>query len=295
VPTGHTRLWRRGAVYHFRCKIPGDLLGHYAPRIEIKFSLKTTDRREAERRVRLESVKLDQEFAALRRNGTAASADPAPKALTDELIGEMASEWAGQILRGDEAVRIQGLNDTAFADRVTEYDQMERLLREAVSRGKLTEFEVESALVVRGIKMPRKDTEDYQQLLYAYNKVGFDVVQKLKARHRGEPVESPKAPSPADNTAGAVTLDGVLKRWAAERKPPGKTLEDWERAVRRFAAVHGEALPVVQINGAMWPDSRMHSSDGKAVKTTEKYLAAVSALLEWAVGADLIEVNPGEV
>jgi hypothetical protein len=34
-------------------------------------------------------------------------------------------------------------------------------------------------------------------------------------------------------------------------------------------------------------------TDGKAVKTTEKYLAAVSALLEWAVGADLIEVNMG--
>jgi hypothetical protein len=34
-------------------------------------------------------------------------------------------------------------------------------------------------------------------------------------------------------------------------------------------------------------------ADGKAVKTTEKYLAAVSALLEWAVGADLIEVNAG--
>jgi len=28
----------------------------------------------------------------------------------------MASEWAGDILRGDEAVRIQGLNDVAFAD-----------------------------------------------------------------------------------------------------------------------------------------------------------------------------------
>jgi hypothetical protein len=108
-------------------------------------------------------------------------------------------------------------------------------------------LEVE-ALVARGIKMPRKDTEDYRRLLYAYNKVGFDVVQKLKARHRGEPVESPKVPPPVDKAvANSVTLDGVLKRWAAERKPIGRTLEDWERAVRRFAAVHGEALPVAQI------------------------------------------------
>ena len=69
MPTGYTRLWRCGSTYYFRCKIPEDLLAHHAPRIEIKFSLKTTDRREAERRVRLESVKLDQEFAALRRKG----------------------------------------------------------------------------------------------------------------------------------------------------------------------------------------------------------------------------------
>jgi hypothetical protein len=189
---------------------------------------------------------------------------------------------------------MQGLSDAAFADRAAEYEQIERLLREAVSRGNFTTVEVEGALVARGITVPRKDTEDYRRLLYAYNKAGFDVVQKLKARHRDEPVESPKAPMPAEKSADPVTLDGVLKRWAAERKPIGRTLEDWERAVRRFAAVHGDALPVAQIKrGHMARFKDALVTDGKAVKTTEKYLAAVSALLEWAVGADLIEVNMG--
>lgn len=71
-------------------------------------------------------------------------------------------------------------------------------------------------------------------------------------------------------------------------------MEDWERAARRFAAVHGDALPVAQIKrGHMARFKDALVTDGKAVKTTEKYLAAVSALLEWAVGADLIEVNVG--
>jgi hypothetical protein len=116
--------------------------------------LKTTDRREAKQRV--ESVKSDQEFAAPRRNDASVAAAPQP--LTYELIAEMASEWAGQILRGDEAVRIQGFND---ADRPAESDQMEHVLREAVSRGKLIAFEVERALISRGITVPRNDTQDY--------------------------------------------------------------------------------------------------------------------------------------
>ena len=66
--SGHTRLWRRGAAYYFRAKVPVDLLKQYSPRREIKFTLNTNDRADAERRVRLESVKLDEEFAAL-RNG----------------------------------------------------------------------------------------------------------------------------------------------------------------------------------------------------------------------------------
>jgi hypothetical protein len=69
----------------------------------------------------------------------------------------------GWVLRGDEAVRIQGLGDAAFAERAAEYDQMGRLLREAVSRGNFTAVEVESALVARGITVPRKDTEDYRR------------------------------------------------------------------------------------------------------------------------------------
>ena len=125
--------------------------------------MKTTDRHEAKQRV--ESVKSDQEFAAPRRNDASVAAAPQP--LTDELIAEMASELAGQVLRGDEAVRIQGFDD---ADRRAESDQMERVLREGVSCGKVIAFEVEGAA----------------------------------------PAESRKAPASAAAPIDAVTLDGVL-------------------------------------------------------------------------------------
>jgi hypothetical protein len=77
MPTGHTRLRVRGAAYYFRCKIPADLLAHYAPRGEIKFSLKTNDRREAERRVRSEAVYASS-ISSLRRCGVAGGWSCAP-------------------------------------------------------------------------------------------------------------------------------------------------------------------------------------------------------------------------
>jgi hypothetical protein len=110
--SGHTRLWRRGATYYFRAKVPQDLLKHYSPKRELKFSLDTRDRSEAVRRVRVESVKLDQEFAAL-RNGTSLhlkrTADLSPAQI--EAIG---STWLAGWLEHDEEARSRGLSGEEF-------------------------------------------------------------------------------------------------------------------------------------------------------------------------------------
>ncbi|MGW8207281.1 MAG: DUF6538 domain-containing protein, partial [Hyphomicrobiaceae bacterium] len=63
----HPRLHRRGSVYYFRAKIPSDLLLQYAPARERIASLRTSNAREAIERVRVESVKFDQEMAEARR------------------------------------------------------------------------------------------------------------------------------------------------------------------------------------------------------------------------------------
>jgi hypothetical protein len=52
---------------HFHRRIPKDLLAVYAPKLSIKFSLKTKDKRKAEQQARIETVKVDQEFEAHRR------------------------------------------------------------------------------------------------------------------------------------------------------------------------------------------------------------------------------------
>ncbi|SFH55306.1 hypothetical protein SAMN05216299_12159 [Nitrosospira sp. Nsp14] len=54
-------VFNRNGTYHFRRRIPKDLLSLYSSS-QIVFSLKTKDRKEADRLARVESFKLDQEF-----------------------------------------------------------------------------------------------------------------------------------------------------------------------------------------------------------------------------------------
>ena len=60
--TGHPRLHRRGAVYYLRASIPTDLCSLIGRR-EVWRSLKTADKAEALRRVRVASVEFDREMA----------------------------------------------------------------------------------------------------------------------------------------------------------------------------------------------------------------------------------------
>ncbi len=55
--------------YYFRRKIPQDLVSHYR-KAEIKKSLRTSNRRDAERLARIEGIRLDTEFATIRGEST---------------------------------------------------------------------------------------------------------------------------------------------------------------------------------------------------------------------------------
>jgi hypothetical protein len=67
------RLFKRGNAFFIRVRIPRDLQDLYAAtgrRSEICETLKTGDRREAERRCRRRGAEIDQEFARAGGSGT---------------------------------------------------------------------------------------------------------------------------------------------------------------------------------------------------------------------------------
>src|SRR4051812_12500014 len=101
-----TRLVRRGAVYYFRARIPTDLQSHYARKREVVESLKTKDKREAERLVRLKSVELNARFDAIRRNRSTLPMTT----MSDAEIEHIVAKATASRLGADEASRAAGLS-----------------------------------------------------------------------------------------------------------------------------------------------------------------------------------------
>ena len=95
---------RKGSSkWYFRAKIPADLREHYGKN-EIVFSLRTSDLREAIRKERLESLKLDQEFLDARRY----IKTEVRTTLTELEIERLSALWYHQLMEEDEEGRFQG-------------------------------------------------------------------------------------------------------------------------------------------------------------------------------------------
>jgi len=106
---GHTRLYRRGAVYYHRAVIPKDIADTY-PKAEETFSLKTKDYTEAVRRVRIEAVRVDRNFEAHRRRLEAENA-PCVDHLTIEQLKTIKQAYLRHLLEEDEEVRLDGFEE----------------------------------------------------------------------------------------------------------------------------------------------------------------------------------------
>src|SRR5215470_10533645 len=67
--TGATmeHIIKRGSTYHFRRRIPADLIDAHNGKREITYSLQTKDRAQAAEAARRASVRLDEEWARMRR------------------------------------------------------------------------------------------------------------------------------------------------------------------------------------------------------------------------------------
>ena len=97
---GHTRLYRRGAVYYHRAVVPQDIVATYG-KPEETFSLKTRDYSEAVRRVRIAAVEVDRKFdehrlKLARQNG------PVLQELTPEQVATIKSTYLHHLLDEDE-------------------------------------------------------------------------------------------------------------------------------------------------------------------------------------------------
>lgn len=279
----HPRLTKRGRMYWIRAKVPADLKAHYAPKTEIIYSLKTSDPREALEKVRIESVKVDQEFATARRK---LSAD-LRTSLSDNEIERLAAIHFHMIMEEDEELRMEGANEAdlyasvakqveAAGGRVNfsmpetlaefglsqrEYDRIgealdfiEPDLRQALARGdtSIVRDDVDELLNSNGIKLAN-NSPAYRKLSFAVLKASLKALEAQKKRQQGEPVDTPPAPAPFLTVVSSTAddenppLSVIFDRWRMERKPPAKTVSDFGTYVRRFREINGD-VPIKNIN-----------------------------------------------
>lgn len=263
---GHTRLYRRGAVYYHRAAIPKDIADTY-PKAEETFSLKTKDHAEALRRVRVEAVRVDQKFAAHRRRLEAQNA-PCVEHLTPEQLKTIKQVYLHHLLEEDEEIRLDGFEEpeaikageetqeydprASFEERQELIEDMDAVTRGNLARGKQDEFfkgEAEEVLSWEGIEVRLSArSPDWRKVVRALQEASVEAAQGKRKRNEGDVVPTPQEPSQqllkASSAASAPLLSDAFERWA-EQKALGnrwtaKAKNDYRNWLTLFIEVCGD-------------------------------------------------------
>jgi integrase len=259
------RLFKRGNAFFIRVRIPRDLQDLYAAtgrRSEICETLKTRDRREAERRCRRRGAEIDQEFAQRRKARDAASQEPTSRRLDliaqrlyREEVTDQGVAFHDQMMRDpDEAEEALGIAVEPW---------IEGLEEEAWSR-KQNEI-VAAVLVAAGSPLG----PDHPEFPEARDKIARAFVwanRTLASHARGErsftppdPLFSTPGPPTARNGLGradggyatlGITVGDLIARYEADRGRAwsGKTRAGYVLIFRALREFLGEHTPVASID-----------------------------------------------
>jgi len=286
--------FRNGKVY-FRRRIPKDLLEHYHPKTEIVFSMRTSDRREGERLCRIESVRLDAEFAAVRARKTTTTL---PTISTEE-IRQLCALWVAHALEEDENERLLGLDDLAY-DKVTEtLSFVESGTKRHLARGdiSLIEFELIDFCETHGFKIS-PETEGYTKLAYAFLKASLEAIQAMNRRHQGEvvdtPLTAPITPPVAPIPASEDTFESLRNYWISQGAHSRSAIADAATNIKRLREYFGDIRPsdVTPKHASEFKDKMLAS--GAAPATINKGRGILAAIFNTAKKNHKIASNPFE-
>lgn len=293
-------LARRGTFY-YRRKIPVDLQRHYG-KVEIKHSLGTKDRPEAERLARRRSVELDQEFEAL-RSSVANKSPETPSVIDESLIVSICEAWRHCALDGDDWYRQQGLSDTEFDQLTTDRQATDTALRHLLARGQVEKIRpaLDQLLRLLGLNVSC-DTPNYQQLAYRFLQSLVETSAATLQRSEGLVVKTPPAPPLTDGITApappsrttAPTLTDLCKAWETDVPDrPRETVQAFESVVREFNA-HIGVKAAAQLTRGDFIAFRDHltNPDGSNYNTVEKKIRFLNAIMQLAVDDQKLPANP---
>jgi integrase len=317
---GCNHLYRRGAVYWFRRRVPKDVakvLGETQWRI----SLGTKDFDEAKRRARLRSVSTDQQIAVVRARNAGKVSPPLSKPEADKL----AQGWLTELLEWDEAFRV---GHPKAADSVAlwlEEDAPD--YRKALATLDTAAVARESAetLARAGLWYPQGD-QSRNQLAIALLKARVRLVELMERRLGGEVVEVEAAIGtvpPAPQSAG-MTVSTLISAFKAERVARHGEESTDRKYSHIFAALEEVLGTEKSVRAVTRADVRKVRSllqrvpkfatrrypgltlteaadradeDGGeriAPTTVNTYIQNLAAVFNWAVTEELLDRNPAQ-
>jgi integrase len=298
----------RFGVYVFRKVVPPDL----RPAIgagEIKRSLETKSKAEA--LLKLPEVRLEVERILAAAAGAVVLNPVQARVVADRWLAAKLSEDA-------EARRADGfrwdedaaLGHSDYADRLQEVadwlgqpepgrlarkkqvvdvsDEVAAILRAegfAIARDTLSWALLERELLLATIKLHReieRRLEGEWGKAPRFTDVG--AAEVIEVAKRGPAKLMRSAP-------GTPKLSELVEKWAAERKPPTRTLMEWRASTERFKALHGDLRVDTITKPQVVAVKDELLKQGKSAPTVEKAITALRVLLGYAVDNGLVDHN----
>jgi len=222
---GHPRLYRRGAVYWHRAAVPVDIADTY-PKTEETFSLRTKDRNEALKRVRVEAARVDRLFDEHRKR-VAVAAGPTVDELTDAQVKAIGEAYYAMLLQEDDARRPREFEGTSFEEHLEDIAGLSAVARHEFARGEISDFdfdadEAEDFMVSDwvGVKLS-PDSPSWPRVAREMKAARIRAYAAEQSRSDGEPVPTPEPPPPLSSRQKARgssrLLSDEVKDWMAEK------------------------------------------------------------------------------
>lgn len=254
--TGYTNLFRRGATYYFRARVPNAIVDSYGKEEE-KFSLKTKDYREAIQRVRKESANVEAKFANHRQLLEDRS-KPLSTIMLTEHLEHLKRSLVWSKLKLHEDFKTHGMPDPKsdavipfrelyanFAEKVQENLPLNRI---AYASGDYSSF-LEMAVWWISHHYGRtveKSSPEAQKVAVIIQEANLEILEALSQRNSGVIYDTPELSQPAfSHTPATIAVDvpllsKVVEEWVSDQNWVVKTEDAYRAALQAFIAVCGD-------------------------------------------------------
>jgi integrase len=290
MPVPMTRPWRhpKTGIYWLRKRVPDELRPIVGKREE-KQSLRTKDVGEAKVRLVQALVALDARWANLRRGSAVLTEVEAHKLalpVYHRWIEQHAANPTEQSFWDTEIWSAGPWGTTLKRVAFIGYriEQMRRLCFETA----------DDILAKAGVVTNTTGRERLAFAVSASMQRASLTLQKLALGEHLEPASKVAGSVPfAAAPASYVKIDTIFADWALERNPAPKTRHEWERIFGELKTFlgHDNAAQIKSADLNGWKAKLLAA--GRRPKTIRDVkLAAVRAILQWAVDNDRLPTNP---